>query len=195
MAVVEELDGYRAVYGEVIERLAAFGIERDSISIGVDGKIALAPGDMLHVLDIEAQTGFRSPFALGRALDERRRYSHLGILAIQLDLSGFCDVDNPLEVDAVLRHLSRNVRALDACYRSIDTTLILLMPETGTRSAIMAVARRLRAALAAVDVPARIGASVTNHFERAHGHEYLGTALAALVDADRTAEGIGFMEV
>ena len=180
---------------EIASRLEAFGITRDRFEIDAHGRIALLPGDMLQVLEIEAQTGFRSPFALGRALDERRRYQHMGILAIQLVLDHQYNPERPGELDALLRHISRSVRELDACYRCIDTTLVMLLPETGTRDSLISCARRIRKALDEKQIAARIGAAATSYRVGARGHEYLGSALAALVEAQHEPESIGFVQV
>lgn len=182
-------------FEEVVDRLDAFGIGPDSVEMDEHGRVVIGVAEMLRVLEIEAHTGFRSPYALGRALDERRRYSDLGILAIRLDLDTLCDTHRPEQVDGILRKLSGTVRELDACYRCIDTTLVMLLPESGTRSGILAAAQRVQSALKSMGIKALIGASATVYQEGAHGHEYLGSAFMALVDALESPEGIAFVEV
>lgn len=186
---------WQKLFEEIVERLDAFGVDHDRVELDARGRVSLDPEDMMRVLELEANSGFRSPYALGRALDTRRKYQHMGILAIQLDLSGHCDTSRPEEVDRVLRYLSTHVRELDACYRCLDSTLVMLLPETGTKDEIIGAARRLRAALAATGIAADIGAAATGYREGAHGHEYMGTALIALVDALSDPDHIAFAEV
>ena len=183
------------MFAEITARLDAFGVHSERVEMDSRGRISLDPEDMMRVLELEANTGFRSPYALGRALDTRRQYEHMGILAIQLDLSGHCDVTKPEDVDRVLRYLSTHVRELDACYRCLDMTLVMLLPETGTKDEIIGAARRLRAALTSAGVSADIGAAATRYREGAHGHEYMGSALVALVDALSAPDRIAFAEV
>ncbi|MEM0988428.1 MAG: hypothetical protein AAGK00_06065 [Pseudomonadota bacterium] len=182
-------------FDEVLDRLGAFGIGPDSVEMDDQGRVVIGIPEMLRVLEIEAHTGFRSPYALGRALDERRRYRDLGILAIRLDLASLCDTHRPEQVDGVLRQLSGTVRELDACYRCIDTTLVMLLPESGSREAIVSAARRVRQALTEMGIEADIGASATIYQEGAQGHEYLGSAFIALVDALNEPDRIAFVEV
>ncbi|MEM7743780.1 MAG: hypothetical protein AAF409_08725 [Pseudomonadota bacterium] len=182
-------------FAEIVDRLGAFGIGPDSVEVDEQGRVVLGVAEMLRVLEIEAHTGFRSPYALGRALDERRRYSDLGILAIRLDLGSLCDTHKPEQVDGILRRLSATVRELDACYRCIDTTLVMLLPETGTRPDILAAAARIQEALKSMSIRADIGCSATVYQEGAHGHEYLGSAFVALVDAISAPDGIAFVQV
>lgn len=184
-----------ALFFEVVNRLDAFGVDESRVEKDADGRICLGPEDMMRVLEFEANTGFRSPYALGRALDTRRAYEHMGILAIRLDLSGRFDVDSPADSDAALRYISRNIRELDACYRCVDTTLVMLLPETGTRSDCVGAARRIRMALSEIGITADIGAAATRLKEGAHGHEYMGSALVALVEAMAEPERIAFVEV
>ncbi|MFK7945279.1 MAG: hypothetical protein AB8B85_20515 [Paracoccaceae bacterium] len=186
---------WQKLYEEIVARLDTFGIDRDNIELDSRGRISLDPEDLVRILELESQTGFRSPYALGRALDTRRQYEHMGILAIQLDLSEHCDTSEPEEVERVLRYLSTHVRELDACYRCLDLTLVMLLPETGSKEEIIGAARRLRTALTAAGVSADIGAAATQYREGAHGHEYMGTALIALVDALSAPERIAFSEV
>ena len=183
------------LFDEVVSRLDAFGVDENNVEMDAQGRVCLDPNDMMRVLEFEANTGFRSPYALGRALDTRRAYEHMGILAIRLDLSTRFDVGSPADTDAALRYISKNVRELDACYRCIDTTLVMLLPETGTKSDIIGAARRIRMALSEIGINADIGAAATRLKEGAHGHEYMGSALIALVDAMSEPERIAFVEV
>lgn len=186
---------WQKLFDEIVTRLDAFGVDRDRIDLDSRGRICLDPEDMMRVLELEANTGFGSSYALGRALDTRRQYEHMGILAIQLDLTDQCDISKPEEVNRVLRYLSTHVRELDACYRCLDATLVMLLPETGSKSEIVGAARRLQAALAGAGVAAHIGAAATKIRAGAHGHEYMGSALIALVDALSEADRIAFSEV
>lgn len=195
MATPEATQDTHKAFEEVVSRLGAFGIEADDVEMDNRGRVSLAPEHMLRVLEFEAHTGFRSPFALGRALDTRREYKHMGVLAIRLDLTGLCDISQPEHVDRVLRQLSANVRELDACYRCVDTTLVMLLPETGTRDRIIGAARRIRMALCRMGISAAFGGSATKMREGALGHEYMGAALVALAESQSLPERIAFCEV
>ena len=183
------------MFEHVTSRLDNFGIDADRVEMDYRGRICIEPEDLMRVLEVEARSGFRSPFALGRALDTRRQYEHMGILAIELDLAAYCDTDKPGEVEAALRHLATHVRELDACYRCLDSTLVMLLPETGSQDEIIGAARRIQTALNGVGVFAHIGAAATRYREGAHGHEYMGSALMALTDAISVPDRIAFAEV